>query len=52
MRPAFIACVILLLFSSTETFAEDFEKTEYKADSGRTLQYALLEPQKVEAEKK
>jgi predicted peptidase len=52
MKPGFIPCVILLLFSSTETFAEDFEKTEYKADSARTLQYALLKPQKVEDEKK
>ena len=52
MRPGLSCCVILLLFSSTETFAEDFEKTEYKADSARTLQYALLKPQKVEAGKK
>ncbi|MCH2580650.1 MAG: hypothetical protein MK133_05555 [Planctomycetes bacterium] len=52
MSPGLSCCVILLLFSSTETFAEDFEKTEYKADSARTLQYALLKPQKVEAGKK
>ena len=49
MRPSLICCVILLLCSAAETFADGFEKTEYKADSSRTLQYALLKPQKVEA---
>jgi predicted peptidase len=44
--------VILFLCSATGTFADDFEKTEYKSDSSRTLQYALLKPQKVEAGKK
>ena len=52
MRPLFFTCVILLLFSSTGTFAEDFEKTEYKADSKRTLQYALLRPEKLETGEK
>jgi predicted peptidase len=52
MRPGLICCVILLLFSAGETFADGFEKTEYKADSSRTLQYALLKPQKVEDGKK
>ncbi|MBA19893.1 MAG: phospholipase [Planctomycetes bacterium] len=52
MRPSLICCVILLLCSATETFADGFEKTEYKADSSRTLQYALLKPQKVEDGKK
>jgi len=52
MRPCFICCVILFLCSATGTFADDFEKTEYKSDSSRTLQYALLKPQKVEAGKK
>ena len=52
MRPSLICCVILFLCSATETFADGFEKTEYKADSSRTLQYALLKPQKVEDGKK
>ncbi|MDE0739250.1 MAG: prolyl oligopeptidase family serine peptidase [Planctomycetota bacterium] len=52
MRPGLSCCVILLLFSAGETFADGFEKTEYKADSSRTLQYALLKPQKVEDGKK
>ncbi len=52
MRPGLICCVSLLLFSAGETFADGFEKTEYKADSSRTLQYALLKPQKVEDGKK
>ena len=52
MKPSLICCAVLLLCSSTETFADGFEKTEYKADSSRTLQYALLKPQKVEDGKK
>jgi len=52
MRPGLICCVSLLLCSAAETFADGFEKTEYKADSSRTLQYALLKPQKVEDGKK
>ena len=52
MKPILICCAVLLLCSATETFADGFEKTEYKADSSRTLQYALLKPQKVEDGKK
>ena len=52
MRPLLIFSVILIVACTTETFAQGFEKTKYQADSSRTLQYALLKPQKVEAGKK
>ena len=52
MRPGLIFSVILIISCATETFSQGFEKTKYQSDSSRTLDYALLKPQKVEAGKK
>ena len=52
MKPALVCSIVLTLCCSTGSFAQDFEKTKYQADSSRTLQYALLKPQKVEEGKK
>lgn len=52
MRPGLIFSVILIISCATEAFSQGFEKTKYQSDSSRTLDYALLKPQKVEAGKK